>query len=307
MKYANDVKDLIEKATSNNRRISAFICESLQSCGGQIVYPPGYLQNVYRYVRDAGGVCIADEVQVGFGRVGKHWWAFQEQGDDIVPDIVTLGKPMGNGHPVSAVVTTPEIASSFVSLGMEYFNTFGGNPVSCAIALAVLDVMESENLREKGVMVGDYLMTSFKKLMDKHRLIGDVRGVGMFIGLDLVKNRESRKPATAEAQHIVTRLKEEFILLSADGPYRNVLKFKSPMVFNMDNADRLVNVLDEVLTEIEDGEVILCKEVKLSKKKCTGSTDSVIDSGDSDAGLGKSASCSSSEDLSVEVSANGWV
>ncbi|ODM95367.1 Ethanolamine-phosphate phospho-lyase [Orchesella cincta] len=250
-KYAEDVKHIIAKARDGGRNIAAFISESLQSCGGQVILPPGYLKNVYRYVREAGGVCIADEVQVGFGRVGKHWWAFQLQGEDVIPDICTVGKPMGNGHPVAAVITTPEVAQSFANTGVEYFNTYGGNPVSCAIANAVLDVIEKDNLREKATRIGNYLMNILRQLMDKHPIIGDIRGIGLFIGIDLVKDRESREPATAEAQHIISRMKQEFILLSADGPHRNILKIKPPMVFSQKDADRVVATLDEVLTEMK--------------------------------------------------------
>ena len=150
--YADEVKDIIEKMQAEGKSPGCFIAESLQSCGGQVIPPPNYLREVYKHVRSAGGICIADEVQVGFGRVGSKWWAFELQGEDIVPDIVTLGKPMGNGHPVSAVVTTSEVADSFKSTGIEYFNTFGGNPVSCAIASAVIDVIEDEK-------VGTYLLT----------------------------------------------------------------------------------------------------------------------------------------------------
>jgi len=145
--YADEVKAIIEKMQVEGKKLGCFIAESLQSCGGQVIPPPNYLREVYKHVRAAGGICIADEVQVGFGRVGSNWWAFQLQGEDIVPDIVTLGKPMGNGHPVSAIVTTTEMAESFKKTGIEYFNTFGGNPVSCAIASAVMDVIEDEEVR----------------------------------------------------------------------------------------------------------------------------------------------------------------
>ncbi len=141
------MKDIIEKMQSEGKKPSCFIAESLQSCGGQIIPPPNYLREVYKHVRNAGGICIADEVQVGFGRVGTHWWAFQLQGEDVVPDIVTLGKPMGNGFPVSAVVTTADVADSFKKTGVAYFNTFGGNPVSCVIASAVMDVIEDEKVK----------------------------------------------------------------------------------------------------------------------------------------------------------------
>ncbi|KAK3871430.1 hypothetical protein Pcinc_023417 [Petrolisthes cinctipes] len=253
-KYADEVKQACEAATKQGGGVCIFYAESMQSCGGQIVYPPGYLQQVFKHVRAAGGVCLADEVQVGFGRVGSHMWAFQTHGPDVVPDIVTLGKPMGNGHPVSAVITTREISDSFGATGMEYFNTFGGNPVSATISNAVLDVIENEKLLEHATMIGNYLKQEFNRLKEKHMLIGDVRGQGMFLGVDLVKSRDTREPATAEAAFINKRLKEQYVLLSADGPYRNVLKFKSPLVFSLDDCKELVDKLDNIMTEMEQAE-----------------------------------------------------
>uniref|UniRef100_UPI00257F9671 aminotransferase class III-fold pyridoxal phosphate-dependent enzyme n=1 Tax=Candidatus Borrarchaeum sp. TaxID=2846742 RepID=UPI00257F9671 len=168
-KYAEDVKKTIQKIQNEGKGVAAFLCESIMSCAGQMVFPNNYLQEAFRHIREAGGVCIADEVQVGFGRVGTHFWGFQTQ--NVVPDIVTMGKPMGNGHPLSAVVTTPEIVNSF-NTGMEWFNTFGGNPVSCAVGLAVLDVIKNEQLQENALKVGNYLKDRLKKLMDKHPIIG---------------------------------------------------------------------------------------------------------------------------------------
>jgi ethanolamine-phosphate phospho-lyase len=249
--YADDVKQLIDRAHSDGRRIAAFYAESLQSCGGQVIPPAGYLDKVYRYVHEAGGVCIADEVQVGFGRVGTHWWAFQLQGEDVIPDIVTLGKPMGNGHPISAVITTQEIANSFAATGMEYFNTYGGNPVSCGIALAVLDVIEKDKLLENAQTVGSYLVDRMKQLQLKHKLIGDIRGCGLFVGVELVTDRETREPATTEAEQVIYRMKQEHVLLSADGPNRNVLKFKPPMCFSAVDVDEVFTKLDLILSEIE--------------------------------------------------------
>jgi 4-aminobutyrate aminotransferase-like enzyme len=208
--------------------------------------PENYLKEAYRHVRNVGGVCIADEVQVGFGRAGSHFWGFETQG--VVPDIVTMGKPIGNGHPLAAVVTTPEIAASFNN-GMEYFNTFGGNPVSCAIGLAVLDVIEEERLQENARKVGMHLMSGLRRLMEKHTLIGDVRGLGLFVGIELVLDREKLVPAAAQASYIANRMKERGILLSTDGPFHNVLKIKPPMVFTEENADFLVGTLDEILGE----------------------------------------------------------
>jgi 4-aminobutyrate aminotransferase-like enzyme len=216
------------------------------SCGGQIVLPPGYLAEAYRHVRDAGGVCIADEVQVGFGRVGSHFWAFETQ--EVVPDIVTMGKPMGNGHPLGAVVTTPEIAASFAN-GMEYFNTFGGNPVSCAIGLEVLAVMEREGLRAHALSVGEYLMARLGELGSRYELVGDVRGLGLFVGVELVSDREQRTPATRQAGYVANRMKEGGVLMSTDGPFNNVLKIKPPLCFTREDADFLVETMSRVLEE----------------------------------------------------------
>jgi len=230
----------------NGDNVAAFICESLLGCGGQIVLPDNYLKEVYRHVRNAGGVCIADEVQVGFGRVGTHFWGFETQG--VVPDIVTLGKPIGNGHPLAAVVTTREIAASFNN-GMEYFNTYGGNPVSCAIGLAVLDVIEEEQLQQNALRVGTRLMDGLRALMEKHTLIGDVRGLGLFVGIELVLDRQTLAPAAQQASYIVNRASDRGILLSTDGPLHNVLKIKPPLVFTEANADYLLATLDDILGE----------------------------------------------------------
>ncbi|XP_023241830.1 5-phosphohydroxy-L-lysine phospho-lyase-like isoform X2 [Centruroides sculpturatus] len=248
--YANDIRDLINQVHNRGRNIAAFIAESMISCGGQVILPKNYLRNVYRYVREAGGICIADEVQTGFGRVGKSMWAFELQGSDIVPDIVTLGKPIGNGHPVAAVVTTPEIAKSFEEIGVGYFNTYGGNPVSLAVANAVLDVIENESLMSHATNVGNYLLKSFKDMMKRQSIIGDVRGEGLFIGIELVKDKKTKEPATDEAKYVISRLKEELIIMSTDGIYENVLKFKPPMVFSIDNAKHLLTNLETILTEL---------------------------------------------------------
>ncbi|MGH8770299.1 MAG: aminotransferase class III-fold pyridoxal phosphate-dependent enzyme [Burkholderiales bacterium] len=245
-KYARHIAELIATLQNHGHHPGAFVCESILSCGGQIVLPENYLQEAYRHVRRAGGVCIADEVQTGFGRVGSHFWAFETQG--VVPDIVTMGKPIGNGHPLAAVVTTPEIAASFAN-GMEYFNTFGGNPVSCAIGLAVLDVIRDEQLQNNARRVGEHLSHELRDLMNKYPLIGDVRGRGLFIGVELVLNRETLQPAAAQTSYIANRMKACGILLSTDGPFHNVLKIKPPLVFTETNADFFVAALDRVLEE----------------------------------------------------------
>jgi 4-aminobutyrate aminotransferase-like enzyme len=228
--------------------VAAFFAESVPGCAGQIVLPDGYLEAAYGHVREVDAVCVADEVQVGFGRVGSHWWAYETQG--VVPDIVTLGKPIGNGHPMGAVVTTPEIADAFDN-GMEYFNTFGGNPVSCAVALAVLDVIEEEGLQARAAEVGAHLKSSLMSLAERHPLIGDVRGLGLFLGIELVREAESLTPATREAAEAIELMKDRGVLLSIDGPFENVIKIKPPLVFSRENADELVAALAEVLGEIE--------------------------------------------------------
>jgi 4-aminobutyrate aminotransferase-like enzyme len=191
-------------------------------------------------------VCIADEVQVGFGRAGSHFWAFETQG--VVPDIVTMGKPIGNGHPLGAVVTTPEIARAFAN-GMEYFNTYGGNPVSCAIGLAVLDVIRDEHLQNRARDVGEHLLNGLRGLESRHALVGDARGLGLFVGIELVRDRETREPAGTEAGLVANRLRDRGVLVSTDGPFHNVLKIKPPLCFGTHDADRVVSTLDGILGE----------------------------------------------------------
>jgi 4-aminobutyrate aminotransferase-like enzyme len=246
--YASAVSDEIAEARADGLEVAAFFCESMLGCAGQIVLPDGYLLEAYEHVRAAGGVCVADEVQVGFGRAGSHFWAFETQG--VVPEIVTLGKPIGNGHPIGAVVTTRRVAEA-ADTGMEYFNTFGGNPVSCAVALAVLDVIEEEGLQAHAAEVGAHLKAGLVSLADRHPMIGDVRGLGLFLGIELVRESESLTPATREAAEIVERMKDRGILLSTDGALENVIKIKPPLVFSRENADELLAGLDEVLSEIE--------------------------------------------------------
>ncbi|MGE5278237.1 MAG: aminotransferase class III-fold pyridoxal phosphate-dependent enzyme [Acidobacteriota bacterium] len=245
-RFAAHVAEAVEAARARGGKPAAFLCESLLSCGGQIVLPPGYLAAAYRHARAAGAVCIADEVQVGFGRVGTHFWGFETQG--VVPDIVTMGKPIGNGHPMGAVATTPEIAASFAN-GMEYFNTFGGNPVSCEIGLAVLDVIRDERLQERALAVGARFLAGLEELRRRHAIVGDARGMGLFLGIELVRDRDTREPAAEEATYVVERMKDHGILLSTDGPLHNVIKMKPPLVFSEADADRVVEAYDRVLRE----------------------------------------------------------
>lgn len=261
--YANDVRKIVETAELNGKGIAAYIAESLQSCGGQIFAPAGYFQKVYDVVRGAGGVCIADEVQVGFGRVGTHYWAFETQ--NVVPDIVTIAKPMGNGHPVGAVVTTKKIAESFLNTGVAYFNTYGGNPVSCAVANAVMQVIDEEKLQENCLIVGKYMVNQATELMKDFELIGDVRGMGLFFGVELVKDRKLRTPATEEAHFVVDRMKNVHkILVSSDGPDDNVVKLKPPMVFSKDNVDEFIAGLKECLQQLMKLEKEVSPEASLS-------------------------------------------
>lgn len=245
-KYAQHVAEILQIMRAEGRGVAAYIAETLPSVAGQIVFPGGYLAETYEHVRAAGGVCIADEVQVGFGRLGTHFWGFETQG--VVPDIVVLGKPIGNGFPLAAVVTTPEIAASFDN-GMEFFSTFGGNPVACAAGLAVLDVLEGEHLQENARRVGTYLLSRLKALQEMHAIVGDVRGSGLFLGLDLVRNRANREPAPEQASYVVNRLRECGILTGTDGPHHNVLKLRPPLIFSEADANLFVAALGAILSE----------------------------------------------------------
>jgi 4-aminobutyrate aminotransferase-like enzyme/Ser/Thr protein kinase RdoA (MazF antagonist)/murein DD-endopeptidase MepM/ murein hydrolase activator NlpD len=247
-KYALPIAELIRLLRARGRGVAGFIAESCPSVGGQIVFPPGYLGAAYATVRAAGGVCVADEVQTGLGRIGTHFWAFEAQG--VVPDIVVMGKPLGNGHPLAAVVARREIAESFDN-GMEYFSTFGGNQVSCAIGLAVLDVVRDEQLQAHARRVGEHMLNGLRPFVERHALVGDVRGSGLFLGVELVRDRQLLEPADREASYVVNRMRDEGILLGTDGPYHNVVKIRPPMPFDEDNADRLVETFDRVLRELE--------------------------------------------------------
>jgi 4-aminobutyrate aminotransferase-like enzyme/Ser/Thr protein kinase RdoA (MazF antagonist) len=247
-KYAADVQRIIEELQQQQKAPAAFICETLLGVGGQIPLPDHYLKEVYAHVKAAGGVCIADEVQVGFGRVGEHFWGFQLQ--EVEPDIVVLGKPIGNGHPLAAVVVTEEIAHAFNN-GMEYFNTFGGNPVSMVTGATVLKVIREEGMQQHAKETGDYLLQLLKDLMTKHAIIGDVRGHGLFVGAELVKDRSTKEPAIPEIDKIVQAMKARGFLLSTDGPLHNVLKIKPPLVFTRSNALQMVQQLDAVLSAMQ--------------------------------------------------------
>jgi len=242
--YANYLDEILEDLESKGKKVAAFIGEPIISCGGQIVPPKNYFKNIYQKVRKAGGVCIADEVQTGFGRIGSSFWAFQLHG--VTPDIVTMGKPAGNGHPLAVVACTPEIADAFNN-GMEYFNTFGGNPVSSRIGKTVLDVIETEQLQKQALKVGSYLKDKLRALQQDFPIIGDVRGEGLFLGFELVD--ENMQPLAEHADYLANRMKELKILMSTDGPDHNVLKIKPPMVFSIENAKELIFRLRYVFAE----------------------------------------------------------
>jgi 4-aminobutyrate aminotransferase-like enzyme len=246
-KYAADVERIIAELAANDKKPAAFICETLLGVGGQIPLPDGYLQQVYKAVSAAGGINIADEVQVGFGRVGECFWGFQLQ--NVVPDIVVMGKPIGNGHPLAAVVVSESIANAFNN-GMEFFNTFGGNPVSMITGITVLNIIQQEEMQAQALATGDHLMKGLRQLMQQHPLIGDVRGRGLFVGIELVKDRVTLEPAVPEIDTIVEAMRNRGFLLSTDGPLHNVIKIKPPMVFDKSNADAMVEHLHEVLTEL---------------------------------------------------------
>jgi 4-aminobutyrate aminotransferase-like enzyme len=246
-KYARSVEEIIARAASAGRPIGGFIAETCPSVGGQIMLPAGYLQGVYDAIRAGGGICIADEVQTGLGRIGTHFWAFEAH--DVIPDIVVMGKPLGNGHPLAAVVTTREIATSFDN-GMEFFSTFGGNTVSCAVGLAVLDVMRDEQLQGHALRVGERLLAGLRPLLERHPIVGDVRGSGLFLGVELVRDRGTLDPAGSEAAWVANRMRDRGILLGTDGPHHNVIKIRPPMPFTEADADLLVQALDEVLGEL---------------------------------------------------------
>ncbi len=243
-KYAADVKNLVDFATSG--QIAAFIAESIQGVGGCVVLPDGYLKHVYEHVRAAGGLCIADEVQAGFGRTGTHYWGFETQ--DVIPDIVTMAKGIGNGCPLGAVVTTPKIAATLAQ--RTHFNTFGGNPVVCAQGMAVLEVIEREKLQENALKIGNRILAGLNQFKEKHKLIGDVRGKGLMLGIELVKDRQSKEPAKEECAQILETCKEMGLLLGKGGLWGQTIRFSPPMCVNEKDADFLLEALDRAFSDL---------------------------------------------------------
>ncbi|HNP19228.1 MAG TPA: aminotransferase class III-fold pyridoxal phosphate-dependent enzyme [Fulvivirga sp.] len=236
-------QEAIEKIKHSDQPIAAFISEPIVGCGGQVPLAKGYLKELFPSIRKQGGVCISDEVQTGFGRLGDHFWGFEAQ--EVVPDMVIIGKPMGNGHPMGAVITTDEISDSF-SKGVEFFSSFGGNPVSCAIGLSVLQVIEEEGLQQNAKTVGDFYKSLFLDLQSKYDCIGDVRGSGLFIGVEIIK-KGSLEQDTELAALIKNELRNQHILISTDGPFDSVLKTKPPLCFTKENAQLVVEKIGGVL------------------------------------------------------------
>jgi 4-aminobutyrate aminotransferase-like enzyme len=244
-KYAAEARAVVDRLESEGRPPAAFFAESLMGTAGNIVFPEGYLQDAFQAVRTAGGLCISDEVQVGFGRLGTHFWGFEAQG--VVPDIVTMGKPIGNGHPMAAVVTTREIADAFDD-GVKYFNTFGGNPVSCAVGMTVLDIVQGDGLQAHAHSVGGYFLAALERLKSEHELIGDVRGHGLYLGIELVRDSDTKEPAAAEALNISELMKDSGVIVYPTGAFDNVLKLKPPMIFDREHVDLFVSALGSVLS-----------------------------------------------------------
>ncbi|KAJ3451316.1 alanine--glyoxylate aminotransferase 2 [Anaeramoeba flamelloides] len=245
-KYLKNLEHLILTGTAG--QVAGYIAEPIQGVGGAVVMPKGYLKNAYKIIRSHGGVCISDEVQTGFGRTGESYWGFQKDDPDLVPDIVTMAKGIGNGQPMGAVATTKEIAQSMS--GAIHFNTFGGNPVSCTIGQAVLEVIEEDGLQENCRVTGSYLIKELKRLQRKHNIIGQVRGKGLMVGVELVKDRKTREPASAETKKVAELMKDNGVLIAKGGLYGNVIRIKPPMCFNKLDVDFLVDVLDYSLSKL---------------------------------------------------------
>jgi alanine-glyoxylate transaminase/(R)-3-amino-2-methylpropionate-pyruvate transaminase len=244
LKCAKDVENVIKYETSG--QVAAFIAESIQGVGGAVTPPLGYFEIVYDIVRKAGGLCIADEVQSGFGRTGDRFWGFENYG--VTPDMVTMAKGIGNGAPLGACTTRPEIAAMMKN--RIHFNTYGGNPISMTQGLATLEVIDNENIQQNAKRVGDHLKHRLLELQERHALIGDVRGMGLMLGVELVRDRKTKEPANTEAADVMEKAKERGLIIGKGGLFGNTLRIKPPMCLNKDDADFLVDCLDEILAEI---------------------------------------------------------
>lgn len=243
-RYAAQVDAALDTLSQRGIGVAALIVDTIVSSSGVVLPPPGFLRLAAQKVRAAGGLFVADEVQPGFGRTGRHFWGFEA--DSVVPDIVTMGKPIGNGYPLAATVMRRELAVRFAS-GTGYFNTFGGNPVSAAAGLAVLDVLRDESLQENALVVGEQLKDGLAILAERYGVIGDIRGHGLFLAVDLVTDRDSRAPATSAARRIVNELRRRGILTNTIGPGDNILKLRPPMVFSGEHAELFLHEFGQVL------------------------------------------------------------
>ncbi|WP_237748505.1 aspartate aminotransferase family protein [Nitrincola nitratireducens] len=251
--YADQVQQAIDEFHSEGVQVAGIlVCPDFAN-EGLLNVPKGFLEKAVAKVRQAGGVFIADEVQAGFGRSGKHFWAHQWY--DVTPDIVTMGKPMGNGHPLAGVVARPDMIEAFSKEAM-YFNTFGGSPVSCAVGMAVLDALENDNLMQNAVTTGAYVTEGLRKLQQRHELIGEVRELGMFFGVELVQDRVLKTPAKAKARSVINLMRDKGVLISTTGVHGAILKLRPPMPFQIEHADMLLHTLDEVLTQVACQEVV---------------------------------------------------
>ena len=247
-KFAALTEGALQAIATRGGTLAGFIAETFPSVGGQIIPPDGYLADVYARIRAAGGICIADEVQTGLGRLGAHYFGFEQQGAQ--PDIVVMGKPIGNGHPLGVVVTTPAIAEAFAR-GPEYFSTFGGSTLSCRIGKEVLDIVDDEGLMENARAMGDRLLAGLRALEAEFDVIGDVRGMGLFIGMELVSDRDTRAPGTEIADYIKNRMRDARILIGSEGPHDNVLKIRPPLSFDEEGCEMILHVLRRILTEVQ--------------------------------------------------------
>ncbi len=245
--YADDVKRAIDSFAASGVRFAGLLFCTAFSSEGLPTLPAGFMGKTLDHVHAAGGYFIADEVQAGFGRLGSHMWGHQKLG--VVPDIVTMGKPMGNGHPLAGLVARRELVNAFTSRNM-YFNTFGGNPVSAAVGMAVLDVIEDEQLLQNAVTVGEYTLARLEELANRHTLIGDVRGAGLFFAVELVLDRHAKTPATAQTKRLVNLMRDRGVLISRIGMHDNILKIRPPMPFSKQNADLLVDTLNQALAAL---------------------------------------------------------
>jgi len=244
LRYAEHVREAVDLLRERGIKPAAFLIDTIVSSGGVVDLAPGYLSRCAELVRAAGGLFIADEVQPGFGRTGQHFWGFSA--DDVVPDIVTMGKPMGNGHPIAGIVAQREHVNAFSEID-NYFNTFGGNPVSCAAALAVLHVIEEEGLQENAAQTGDYMVSGLRNLAEQHDIVGDIRGNGLFVAVELVEDRKSRMPAAAATGKVVNELRNCGVLTSSIGRDSNILKLRPPLVIGAAEIDLMLTALDESL------------------------------------------------------------